>query len=71
MSGDDLDLFLHRNQSIDWGDVDAHDRKEYELSLQHGFRLLSIYKLSFTGKRIWIITEADRSSSTVLLPEEY
>jgi hypothetical protein len=54
----------------DWGDVDEHDRVENEYSLQHGLRLLSAYSLS-SGERVWIITEADRSSTCVLLPEEY
>jgi hypothetical protein len=52
------------------GDVDKHDQRENELSLQHGFRLLSAYTLK-NGTRIWIITEADRSATTVLLPDEY
>jgi hypothetical protein len=53
-----------------WGDVDEHDRRENELSLIHGFRLLSAYTLN-SGSKIWIITEADRSVTTVLLPDEY
>jgi hypothetical protein len=54
----------------DWGEVDAHDKAENEYSLQHGFRLLSTYRLA-DGTKIWVITEADRSSTTILLPEEY
>jgi hypothetical protein len=50
--------------------VDEHDRRENELSLIHGFRLLSAYTL-ISGTKIWIITEADRSATTILLPEEY
>ena len=46
------------------------DRKENEFSLVHGFRLLSSYKLR-NGTKLWIITEADRSSTTLLLPDEY
>jgi hypothetical protein len=46
------------------------DHRENELSLQHGWRLLSAYTLS-TGVKFWIITEADRSVTTFLLPEEY
>ncbi len=61
---------LQRHASGDWGDIDAADRKENELSLKHGFRLLSAYSLS-GGTRLWIITEADRSATTILLPEEY
>ena len=58
-----------RHARGDWGDVCAEDRKENELSLQHGFRLLSSYTVS--GEKIWVITEADRSATTALLPEEY
>ncbi|MDQ1312506.1 MAG: hypothetical protein QG605_1045 [Euryarchaeota archaeon] len=53
-----------------WGDVCAEDKAENELSLKEGFRLLSAYHLP-TGCKIWIITEADRSATTILLPEEY
>ena len=62
--------YLVRHIAGDWGDVDEQDRSENELSLTHGFRLLSAYTLK-TGTKIWIITEADRSVTTVLLPEEY
>jgi hypothetical protein len=71
VSGDDLSSYLARHQSGDWGDIDAHDRKENQLSLEQGFRLISAYTLSITGAEIWIATEADRSSTCVLLPEEY
>jgi hypothetical protein len=57
-------------RSQPWGDVDEHDRRENELSLQHGWRLLSAYTLS-TGVKFWILTEADRSVTTFLLPDEY
>jgi len=62
--------FLTRHINRDWGDLDEEDRKENEYSLEHGFRLLSAYKTN-AGDRLWIITEADRSVTTVLLPEEY
>jgi hypothetical protein len=71
VSGDDLNAYLARHQSGDWGDVDAHDWKENQLSLEQGLRLMSVYALSITGVRIWVITEADRSSTCILLPEEY
>jgi hypothetical protein len=54
----------------DWGEVGEEDRKENELSLSKGFRLLSVYTAT-NGVKFWIITEADRSSTTVLLPEDY
>ena len=62
--------YLVRHIAGDWGDVGEHDRRENELSLVRGFRLLSAYTLN-SGTKIWIITEADRSATTVLLPEEY
>jgi hypothetical protein len=71
VSGDDLSTYLARHQSGDWGDIDAHDRTENQLSLEQGFRLMSVYTLSITGVKIWVITEADRSSTCILLPEEY
>jgi hypothetical protein len=62
--------FLSRHAAGDWGEASADDRAENELSLQEGFRVLSAYTLS-TGVKIWVITEADRSLTTLLLPEEY
>ena len=62
--------FLTRHINRDWGDLDEEDRKENEYSLEQGFRLLSAYKTN-AGDRLWIITEADRSVTTLLLPEEY
>ena len=62
--------FLSRHAQGDWGEVDADDWQENEFSLVRGYRLLSAYTLT-DGTRIWIITEADRSATTVLLPSEY
>ena len=62
--------FLTRHVSREWGDLDEEDRKENEYSLEHGFRLLSAYRTN-AGDRLWIITESDRSATTILLPEEY
>jgi len=62
--------FLARHVTGDWGDLDEHDRRENEFAVEHGFRILSAYTLS-SGTRIWIITEADRSVTTLLLPSEY
>ena len=60
---------LRRHAAGDWGDIGPEDACENELALKEGFRLLSAYG---TGeKRFWIITEADRSVTTVLLPENY
>jgi hypothetical protein len=62
--------YIKRHANGDWGDVCAEDQAENELSLKEGFRLLSAYHLP-DGCKIWIITEADRSATTILLPEEY
>jgi hypothetical protein len=62
--------FLSRHVAGDWGQVCAADAAENELSVKEGFRILSAYTLR-DGTKIWIITEADRSSTCVLLPEEY
>jgi hypothetical protein len=69
-AGETPDQFLRRHELGDWGDVGPEDWQENELSIRDGFRLLSSYHLS-TGVKIWIITEADRSATTILLPEEY
>jgi hypothetical protein len=62
---------LGRHETGDWGDLSDDDVAENEFSLKEGFRLLSSYKLPDTAEKIWIITEADRSVTTILLPEEY
>lgn len=66
----DVVTALDRHLSGDWGDVDKADWKENDLSLREGFRLLSAYRTK-AGAVFWIITEADRSVTTVLLPPEY
>jgi hypothetical protein len=63
-------FFLTRHAEGDWGELDPDDIKENEYSLEHGFRLLSSYSTT-AGEKLWIITEADRSATTLLLPEEY
>ena len=62
--------FLAKHSIGDWGIVCEDDRRENDFSVREGFRILSVYK---TGKeeKIWVITEADRSSTTCLLPSEY
>lgn len=69
-SGESLFTYLQRHLAGDWGEIDEDDRRENELSLEQNFRLVSAYRLR-TGVKVWIITEADRSSTTILLPEEY
>ena len=65
-----LQGFLGRHRQGDWGDTCPHDVKVNEDALKHGDRLMSVYKLP-DDTTIWIITEADRSVTTLLLPEEY
>jgi hypothetical protein len=69
-SGDDPLAFLIKHVCLDPGDLDAHDIRENKLSVEQGFRILSAYRLSDDTK-IWIITEATRESTTILLPSEY
>jgi hypothetical protein len=66
MAGQTPAAFLRRHLAGDWGEVDDHDRRENERSLADGCRLLSAYTLA-TGEKLWLITEADRSSTTILL----
>jgi hypothetical protein len=63
-------FFLERHLNGDWGEVDASDWRANDEALVTGERLLSAYQ-TLRGVKIWIITEADRSSSCCLLPSEY
>jgi hypothetical protein len=63
-------VFLDRHVQGDWGEVDAEDKRANDLALVHGERLLSAYR-TVKGDRLWVITEADRSSTCILRPEEY
>ena len=62
--------FLDRHVNGDWGEVPDADKQENELSVEQGFRILSAYTTS-AGDKIWILTEADRSATILMLPEEY
>jgi len=62
--------FLSRHLTGDWGELPKEDKDENQLSLEKGFRLLSSYT-TLAGTRLWVITEADRQYTTLLLPEEY
>jgi hypothetical protein len=62
--------FIARHVSGDWGEVPEEDKTENEGSLLNGYRILSAYRTKL-GERLWILTEADRSVTTILLPEEY
>ena len=60
---------LSRHQRGDWGNLDKEDKVTNDQALTHGDRIFSAYQLE-TAK-FWVITEADRSATTILLPEEY
>jgi len=62
--------YIRRHQVGDWGELDEEDRCANEQALGRGSRILSAYNLP-TRARLWVITEADRSVTTALLPEEY
>ena len=66
---DPLELIV-RHVTGDWGDLEEEDKQENEFSVDRQLRILSAYNLP-TGDKIWIITEADRSATTLLLPSEY
>lgn len=70
LSAEDVTAAVRRHVRGDWGEVDRDDWRENDLSLKVGHRLVSAYT-SKGGERFWIITEADRSATTVLLPSEY
>ena len=62
--------FLERHVSGDWGDLCDDDKQANAEALEQGLRILSAYRLH-DGERIWVITEADRSSTCCLIPSEY
>ena len=61
---------LKRHINGDWGEIDAEDRLANDQAVDNGGRILSAYSLK-DGTKLWIITEADRSSTCILLPEDY
>ncbi len=69
-SGQAPDFFLDRHIQGDWGEVDVHDWNANDEALVHGDRVISSYR-TLKGVKVWIITEADRSSTCILLPDEY
>ena len=70
VSQPDIVAALRRHTSGDWGEVDPDDRAANDDALRSGERLLSVYQLA-TGTTFWVLTEADRSATTVLLPDDY
>lgn len=72
LSAADVHQALRRHAAGDWGDVCEEDRQENEFSLDKHLRLFSAYHTTeIPPRKFWIITEADRSATTVLLPEDY
>ncbi len=67
---EELQRFITRHASGDWGEVDEADKQENQLSLERGFRILSAYNTN-RDIRLWVITEADRSCTIALLPGDY
>jgi hypothetical protein len=62
---------LKRHANADWGDVWEEDKQANDEALKTGYRLFSSYEPAYPMKKIWIITEADRSVTTILFPDEY
>jgi len=70
LSETDVQQAVGRHLAGDWGDCSPEDREANDLALLDGSRLFSVYHTE-DGRKFWIITEADRSATTVLLPEDY
>ena len=70
ISHDEILSAVQRHASCDWGDLCEEDKKQNNLALKNGGRLFSAYRTA-PGIKFWVITEADQSATTVLLPEEY
>ena len=70
-TGIHADCLLRRHQSGDWGVVCASDARSNDLSTANSTRILSAYELGAYRDRLWIITEANRRATTLLLPSEY
>lgn len=66
----DIQLGLERHQTGDWGDLGEEDWEVNDTSLRSGSRLLSVYRAT-SGVTFWIITEASREATTILMPDDY
>jgi hypothetical protein len=69
-SGDNVGALIVRHVDGDWGDLDDYDASQNDEAVTRDLRILSSYVLS-TGEKVWIITEGDRSRTTILTPDEY
>ncbi|MBU6410481.1 MAG: hypothetical protein KGR98_08845 [Verrucomicrobia bacterium] len=70
LTHEDILMAIQRHQAGDWGDMDAADKAANDRALVDGTRIFSAYHAA-NGTKFWIITEADRSATTVMLPEDY
>lgn len=70
LNDEDIRASLRRHAAGDWGNCGPQDWQENEFSLPRDLRLFSVYE-DRHGTKFWIITEADRSVTTILLPEDY
>lgn len=71
----DFSVFVHESlgkfETCDWGDLNEHDRKLNDEAVRRGdLRIRAVYRYPKTGERIWIVTEADHSMTTILFPHE-
>lgn len=62
---------LRRHARGDWGEVPKEDARENERSVRHGWRVLSSYTIGEDRAKVWVLTEATREATTILLPSEY
>ena len=69
-AGETFHPYLKRHWACDWGDLDPEDKEANDRAVKVGNRILSAYHTE-RGQKLWIITEADRSATTLLLPNEY
>jgi hypothetical protein len=65
-----IEKILNRHRNGDWGDISEEEKRNNEIALETGERIISVYKINDYTK-IWVITEGDRSTTTVLLADEY
>ncbi len=70
LTADEIRSALDRHIRGDWGDLGDEDKRENDFAFGRSLRILSAYH-AVSGVKFWIITEADRSATTVLLPDEY
>jgi hypothetical protein len=70
-TGTTVSSLLRRHSCGDWGTIDESDKQSNDLAVTNGTRILSAYALGDGQEKLWLITEADRSATTFLTPDEY